>query len=182
MIRENRLRFNRNNQQGLTLISLLISSAILVVLSTFIAVVLIDISQFDLRSRAKTASVSNGRFALSKIEQDIRSSSAIIEPAAGEISDRLVISGEVDIEYSLQNNAIKRGYDVSYEPTTTYLYLDNLTSNQVRVIDFQVEQVKETAEVNHSTVKISLTVEWIGRLKADQPKETSYQTTVSLRE
>ncbi len=159
-------------QSGISLISLLIACAILVVLSTYIAFILFDLAQFDLRNRAQRATVSGGRFAMAKMRQDIRAANEITLPEPGSSVDQFTIQiKEETIRYYLNNDILMR------ENNGT----EAITSNQVRVTNFQVTHIVDQNQNNLDSLKLELSIDWIGQLKPGQSPQYDLQSTISLR-
>jgi len=162
-----------DKESGTTLISLLIASAMLVILSTYVASVLFDMGQFDLRDRARRLTVSTGRYVMTEMRQDIRAADSIQSPEAGQTDNRFTIrvKGQ-DISYYLEGDKLIRNENGE---------ADAVTSNQVKITNFQVSHLVDQQEPNLPTLQISISIDWIGHLRPGQSPQYDLDTTVSLR-
>jgi len=163
----------KEKQHGVSLISLLIASAILVVLSTYVAFIMFDLAQMDLRYQAQQTAVTNSRFVMTKMKQDVRAAQAITQPNPSQTANEFVISvnGE-DIHYYIENEQLIREQGVNQ---------DALTSNQAKITALTAKHINDDEPANKNSLKINFTIEWIGKLMPGQGSEYSYETTVSLR-
>jgi len=163
----------KEKQQGVSLISLLIASAILVVLSTYVAFIMFDLAQLDLRYQAQQTAVTNARFIMTKIKQDVRAAQVITQPNPSQSANEFTIRvNDQDIHYYLENEQLIRQQGINQ---------DALTSNQAKITELTAKHINDDQPTNKDSLKINFTIEWIGQLKPGQGSAYNYQTTVSLR-
>lgn len=169
------MNYHNKNQSGMTLIGILIASSIMVVLVTYIATILFDIAQFDLRSQSDQYITGNSRFIVSKLEQDISRSDSIININPGQTSQSfsLVDNKGEQIDYYLEEKRLVR--ESSYGK-------ELVSSNLVEAEDFLVTLVDDTSiSTDIPALEIDLKMIWLGKLKQGQKQDFIINTTFGLR-
>jgi len=165
----------KGRQSGMTLISLLVASGILVILATYVAMILFDVANFDLRSQSDQYITSNSRFIISRLKYDIHRAESVNQPEAGTSGSQLSLnySDGSTVSYSLNDTTLKR---------TDSLGSTAVSSNMVEVSSFVVSLVDDqTTLADLPAVNIDMNVVWLGQLREGQKQDLDIDTTISLR-
>ncbi len=168
MIRESR-------QSGLTLVSLLIASSILVVLATYVAMILFDVANFDLRSQSDQYVTNNSRFIISRLKYDIHRAQSVSQPEVGTPGSTLILeySDGSSVSYSISGTGLERTDSLGSVP---------VSSNMVEVSSFDVSLIDdETTLADLPAVNIDMNIVWLGQLREGQKQDQDINTTISLR-
>lgn len=140
----------QKNQQGFTLVELLLYMGLSVILLVIVSGVFISILSVRNESVKNSSIEREGRYILNRLSRDVYISQDILEPVdIGESSDtlQLLIDSEL-ITYRIVN---ERLYLI--DDTNSYL----MSGESVKVIDFNVEKLGNNG--GKSVVEITLTAE-----------------------
>lgn len=163
-----------NNQSGLTLISILIASSILVILSTYISMIIFDLAQFDLRSQSDQYITSNSRFIISKLKYNIRRADSVSYPLVGESGNVLELKvGEETVSYYLEDGTLVQEDGQG---------MAAVSSNLVKIDSFEVTLIDNpNSDSDLPALETDLDVVWLGELREGQKQNFNINSTIGLR-
>lgn len=127
--------FNRHlDQAGVTLIEMLIVMGLLSILLVVMATIFTSAADVQQQSRSYSATISNGRFIMARLNYDIARASSIVSPASpGASTSALELDiGGTDYTYNLAGNNLQ---------LTDGIGTDNLNSDDVVVSNPNFEEV-----------------------------------------
>lgn len=161
-------------QTGLTLISILIASSILVILTTYISMILFDMARFDLRSQSDQYITSNTRFIVTKLKQNIRKADSIISPEHNQQAEILGLKIEEEtVSYYLEDGMLIQDDPSGKNP---------ISSNLVKVDNFRVSLIEDQhSSLDLPTVEVDIDLIWLGKLGEDQKQNFEINTSVGIR-
>ncbi len=121
-----------NPKKGFSLIELLIYTALFAAISIFTTGTFISVSKGAAKNTSSYEVVSNMRFALEKIRQDVKNSIAIISPVPDQSSSTLnLLVDTVQVAYSISGGVLQRQ---TIDPVSgSVLTTGNITSSDTNV-------------------------------------------------
>lgn len=158
------------NQKGFTLIETIIYMGILVVILLIVTNLLIASSSFSQEETARLEIQKNGRFAIERIIRDLQASQAVNIPDTSVPTNHLVISNPTQITYNISNNRLVR-----VDSTST----ENVTDNQVKIDSLSFSRIENSG--GRATIKMDLTVNYIGQVEGNRNISQKFSTTYSLK-
>lgn len=152
-----------NKLKGFSLIELLIYTAILAVMATVIVNVFLGITMGRGQFVAESEVNSNLRFAVEKINQDIRSASVVTAPASpGGTSSSNIIMTTVDgeITYCISSNRLRRQVNGICDDSSLVVTSDKVNVTAITFTRF--ENTNTTLSVTAVTIQTSITMVYAG--------------------
>lgn len=157
-------------KKGFTLIETIIYMGLLAVILLIVTNLLIASSSFSQEETARLEIQKNGRFAVERIIRDLQASQTISIPSDSIPTGNLVISNPEQITYNISNNRLVR-----VDSTST----ENVTDNQVKIDSLSFSRIENPG--GNTTIKIDLTVNYIGQVEGNRNISQEFSTTYSLK-